>query len=267
MSGQDEDALFDELVRRIDGVPEMSVDQGRRVWDHIRRTRPRLLLDIGTCYGASAAYMAGACQANGVGRVVTVDSGLFDHRSGARTWSEELFERCDVTERIEMVRIPHSSYAWWLADRVRRRTGPSGACTPEFDFIYLDGAKLLTLDATAVVFSERLLREDGWLLMDDLGWSFDNHDEVAPVLWYSEDVQFPMSPQERSTPHLREVYDLVVKQHPSFTQFVDDGWWGWAQKAPDRERSLVVQGARRSRRAAALGVLRHPREAWRRRHG
>ena len=121
---------FDALVERIDSTPWMTPEQGRRIWSHFERHGPRDVLDIGTCYGTSAAYMAGALKALGGGRVVTVDSAQFDGGDvDVRSWCGELWERCGVDDMIEMVRIPHSNYAWWLAEQGLQRndrTAPAG---------------------------------------------------------------------------------------------------------------------------------------------
>ena len=47
-----------------------------------------------------------------------------------------------------------------------------GNGAPRFDLVYLDGAKNWTIDGLAVVLAERLLRPGGWLLMDDLHWTY-----------------------------------------------------------------------------------------------
>ena len=221
---------FDELVGLIDGVPWMSRDQGWRVWEHFRTNRPVDVLDIGTCYGTSAAYMAGALRENGSGgRVVTVDSALFDDQADVKIWCQALWEKCGLTDMIEPVRITHSNYAWWLAEQVRRQTGPDCVCEPLFDFVYLDGAKWLPLDGVSVVLIATLLRPGGWLLMDDLDWRYANAGDGLPVVTQGENA-YPLSQKEIDTPHLRVVFDNVVRNHPSFTEFVDQGVWGWAKK-------------------------------------
>ena len=59
-----------------------------------------------------------------------------------------------------------------------------------------------------------------------------------------------MSESERTEPHLLAVFELIVKQHPSFTRFIrEDAWYGWAQKQPGRPRSYeVAPAAARSER-------------------
>lgn len=231
MSGAREEPAFTRVVELIAETPWMTRLQGRRVWDHIRANRPELLLDVGTCYGTSAAYMAAACKANGVGRVVTVDSGQFDDQVEIVKWCQDLWNRCEVASLIEPIRIPHSNYAWWLMEQVAKQA-TRGMCNPMYDFVYLDGAKWLTLDSAAVIFIEQLLRPGGWLLMDDLDWSYTQHPEQVPVVSYPEtQTTYSFSEAEMTVPHLRAVFDLVVRHHTAFTEFrEDDGQWGWAHK-------------------------------------
>jgi hypothetical protein len=44
---------------------------------------------------------------------------------------------------------------------------------------------------------------------------------------------------------MRAVFDLIVRQHPAFTQFkVQDGNWGWAAKIPGAPRTYEVTASR-----------------------
>jgi predicted O-methyltransferase YrrM len=234
---------FDRLVADIADTPIMSVGQGRRIWEHFLRWQPADVLDIGTCYGASAAYMAGALRRLGRGRVVTVDSNQFDARSPAKEWVAAVLERCGLTDWVETVRIPDSSYAWWLLEEVRRRTLPDGTCDPGFDFIYIDGAKSLTIDATSVVLAELLLRPGGWLLLDDLNWVYEDRPEFQPTVVMGNGDKYEMSEAERRTPHVAAIFDHIIRNHPSFGNLVidEDEQWGWAQKGVTGGRLMTVK--------------------------
>jgi hypothetical protein len=55
------------------------------------------------------------------------------------------------------------------------------------------------------------------------------------------------------------VFELIVKQHPSFTRFVrEDEWYGWAQKQPGGERRYELASSR-PLGAVLLGELRRRR--------
>src|SRR5205085_7301051 len=51
---------FDAVVRAVAGVPFMTPEQGRIVYDHVVRTGARDVLELGTAHGVGAAYLAAA---------------------------------------------------------------------------------------------------------------------------------------------------------------------------------------------------------------
>jgi predicted O-methyltransferase YrrM len=240
--------MFDDVARAIAGVPFMSPAQGRLVYDHVQRTGARDVLELGTAHGVGAAYMAAAGA-----HVTTVDF------AGARydPSPEEIVARAGVQDRVTIVR-EFSTYTWWLKEQIAARSDAHGNVAPAYDFVYLDGAKNWTIDGLAVVLVEKLLRPGGWLLMDDLEWTYDQD----PTREATDGVaNRDLSAPERSEPHLRAVFDLIVAQHPSFTELRrQDEWWGWARKNPGAPRTYTVET---SRSLSAL-VTGHARKAVRR---
>lgn len=251
---------FEDVAARIAGIPYMSPDLGRRVYDHVRASKAEQALELGTAHGVSAAYIAAALEANGHGHLTTVDHGAaaFDPPP------EEVLSRAGLGHRVTFVRA-HSSYNWFLKEQVEQRSDEHGNCAPLYDFAYLDGCKNFSVDGLAVVLIEKLLRPSGWLLMDDLEWTYALNPWIAPDLSASGNAcPFgPLSESERTEPHLSAVFDLIVKQHPGFTRFIrEDEWFGWAQKgegqrqyalATSRPLSALVAGEfRRRRRRRAL---------------
>ncbi len=152
---------------------------------------------------------------------------------------EETARRAGV--QVNVVR-EFSTYNWWLKEQIAARSDAHGNVEPAYDFVYLDGAKNWTIDGLAVVLVEKLLRPGGWLLMDDLQWTYaqDPGREATDGI-----VHRDLSEAERAEPHLRAVFDLIVAQHPSFTELRrQDEWWGWARKAPDQPRRYTVETSR-----------------------
>ena len=244
---------FEEVARAVAGIPFMSPELGRRVYDHIRRTTPERALELGSAHGVSAAYIAAAMEANGHGALTTVDhaGAAFDPAPA------EVLARAGLDHRVTIVR-EHSSYNWWLADQVRAVSDASGNPDPVYDFCYLDGAKNINIDGLAVVLVEKLLRPGGWLLMDDLEWTYRDNRWIVP----SGDGHplGPLSESELTEPHLSRVFELIVAQHPSFTELIrEDAWYGWARKQPGAPRRLELTTSR------PLGTLVADRlRRWRR---
>ncbi len=243
---------FDAVARAVAGVPFMSPAQGRTVFDHVSATRPLQALELGTAHGVGAAYIAAALPPGG--RLVTVD------HAGAEYDPEpaEVLSRAGVADRVDVVR-EHSSYTWWLKTELARGE-------PRFDFAYLDGAKNWTVDGLAVLLLERVLRPGGWLLMDDLHWTYD--DDPGREVTDGVTVR-ALSPAERSEPHVRAVFDLLIAGNPAWTDLrVQDDWWGWARRrradeaaGPQRVR---VETTRSVGALAATGLRRAARVARRR---
>jgi predicted O-methyltransferase YrrM len=242
---------LEAVTAAVRGIPFMTPEHGRRVYDHVRATRPRQVLELGTAHGVSAAYLAAALAANGDGgRVTTVDHGAaaFDPPP------EEVLGRAGLADRVTIVRA-HSSYTWFLKEQVQARSDAAGNCEPLYDLCYLDGSKNLNVDGLAVVLVERLLRTGGWLLMDDLEWTYRRNPWIEPV--GDGRPLGPLSDAERDEPHLRAVFELLVKGHPSFTRLaVEDEWYGWAQKAPGAPRRLELRSSKPLRVVVATGLRR-----------
>jgi predicted O-methyltransferase YrrM len=248
---------FEDVAGRVAGIPFMTPELGRRVYDHIRDTEPEEVLELGTAHGVSAAYMAAALEANGRGRLITVDHGAAAYDPSP----EAVLEQAGVSHRVEIVR-EHSSYNWYLKQQIEAASDEAGNTTPRFDFCYLDGAKNFNVDGLAVILIEKLLRPGGWLLMDDLEWTYVDNPWILP----SGDGHplGPLSESERTEPPLSAVFELIVKQHPSFSVFRrEDQWYGWAQKQPGADRRYELTTSR-PLSAVVMGELRRRRRRLRR---
>lgn len=227
----------------------MTPEQGAIVYRHIRETRPTQVLELGTAHGASAAYIAAALEENGTGHLTTVD------QSGTDYAPADLLGSIGLARWVSIVVREDSSYDWFLKGQIEDRSDAAGNCEPFYDFCYLDGAHHWTIDGLAVFLVEKLLKPGGWLLLDDLEWSYAASPSGA-------NPPFRMSTEERVQPHMRAVFDLLVRQHPNFTQFrVQDGNWGWAQKAPDEPRRYDVTASRTLAGLAMTGAWRLARAA------
>lgn len=240
---------FDRIQQAVEGVPVMTAAQGRLIYDHVMETRAEHVLELGTASGVSAAYMAAALDELGRGSVTTLDKQQFlPHPLPEQAAFAKVPE---LLGYVSFERPADSSYVWWLLRKIQERSDAAGNCEPLYDFCYLDGAHDFTIDGLAALLTEKLLRPEAWLLLDDLNWS------------YAADVVPPdpgrFSDDEVQAPHVRLIFDVLLKQHPSFTAFrIQDGSWGWAQKAPGQPRRYSLET---SQPIQALAVDRLKR-AW-----
>jgi len=202
--------------------------------------------------------MAAALEANGSGHLTSVDSTRWQWLDPT---PREVLEKAGLSSWVTLDRR-FSTYTWFLKAEIEERLDEAGSPQPEYDFIFLDGSKNWSVDGLAVVLAERLLRPGGWLLLDDLGWSYEKHCE-APRHYEIEIAK--LSDEERIQPHLRAVFDLLMRTNPAFDQLVvQDNWWGWARKSPHvsrRTRGGVLSG-RSGARGARARLRQVSRRVW-----
>lgn len=87
---------------------------------------------------------------------------------------------------------------------------------------------------------DKLLNPEGWLLFDDLQWSYAGKlDEGKKA---SDGISiYEMGPDEIQQPHIELIFQLLVMQHPDYANFlIKDNWWAWAQKTRQGTRDLAV---------------------------
>jgi predicted O-methyltransferase YrrM len=247
---------FEDAARLVDEIPEPHIpaNRGRVLYDHIRKYRPENLLELGTARGGSAIFMAAALDANGAGRLTSVDSTRWRWRDPTPV---EVIGSSGLSDWIVLDKR-FSTYTWYLKTEIEKCLDKAGAVQPKYDLIFLDGSKNWSTDGLAVVLMEKLLRPGGWLLLDDLGWNYEQH--AGNGAHYEIDVA-KLSDEERCEPHLRSIFDLLIRTNPAFDKFViQDNWWGWARKSEDAAR-LVKGGALSGSRAVrASGSRRRLRD-------
>jgi predicted O-methyltransferase YrrM len=238
---------FDSVAASLEGIPFTTREQGRVLYDHVRATGARDVLELGTGHGVSACYIAAALHENGAGHVTTVDS---CHTSFADPTVEELVARVGLTDFITVDRR-FSTYTWFLKAELERQAA--------YDFCFIDGQKNWTTDGLAVLLVARLLREDGWLLLDDLDWRYADKVGQEASDWVSLAA---LTQEERETPHVRAIFELIVMRDPSFGEFrIQDDWWAWAKKTAAPQRTLRIEVTRswRSYVVAAARLLSRDR--------
>ena len=174
--------------------------------------------------------MAATLARAGKGRIVTVDLLSAKHN---KPNVEELLTKVGERSRVEVFYEP-TSYTWRLMRLLQQDP------TPRFDLCYLDGAHDWFVDGFAFFLVDRLLRPNGWIILDDMNWTY----ATSPALRHTERVS-SMPQDERTTPQVRLVYDLLIKTHPGYHNFRDEGEWAFAQKLPvsesQGERTIVKE--------------------------
>jgi predicted O-methyltransferase YrrM len=199
---------------------------GRELYDFIRKHQLTRCLELGFEHGVGTIWLAGAVQSLGGGKVIAVD---LKNKPPPNPRAADLVERAGLSSFVELYDDP-ISYTWHL------KRNFSAYVQRPFDFVFIDGAHTWDTDGFAFFLVERILRPGGWILFDDLDWSYD----TSRKLRHSEQVK-SMSEEMRTTRQVRDIWELLVLQHPSFGNFSERGNWGWAQKLiSDEPRHLEV---------------------------
>ncbi len=200
-------------------VPYMTLKQATFVDNLIKEYNLRNLLELGWMYGTSSCYMASTLKEVGGGHLTTIDL----HTAKTRTPNlEELLKKLDLEEYVTYY-YEDTSYTWRLMKFLEENDKPI------FDFCYIDGAHDWFVDGFAFLLVDKLLKPGGWVIFDDLYWTF----EKSKGLRNNPRVK-KMPIEEKTTPQINKVFELLVKRHPDYHNFdIVHDWWGIAQKKPD----------------------------------
>jgi predicted O-methyltransferase YrrM len=216
-----------EIGRVLNGIPSMNPRQGAEITQFMQGKKLSRCLELGFAHGVGTAYLAHAVAELKNGKVVTVDLEAARQRDP------------DIHTVLKMVGVPQglvdiyfepTSYTWRMMRFLEQGLGNS------FDFIYLDGAHTWAVDGLAFYLGSLLLKPGGWILFDDLKWTLAGS-SIAEEPWVKN---LPLD--ERETPQVRKIWDLLVKNHPEFDELIEKGNWGYARKSTGvTSRSVIVK--------------------------
>lgn len=245
-----------EVSALLAGVPYITTDNARRLYEFVVETRPHECLELGFAHGASSCYIAAAFDELGAGHLTTVD--LVSSRTMSPT-IEELLQKTGLARYVTPVRET-TSYTWFLKKEIERDP------TPRYDFCFIDGAKNWTVDSAAFFLVDRLLRTGGWVLFDDYSWTYADQERRTGKTVSDGIVHRDLARDELEQPHVKLIFDLLVMSHPDYSEFrIEDDVWAWAHKIKSSQRSLkiatnaslpamLVRGIRKMRDAAVARV-------------
>jgi predicted O-methyltransferase YrrM len=256
---------FEQAHQFLTGIPYIRPRAARRLYQFVLDAGVADILELGFAHGTSTCYMAAALDERGAGSIVTID------RPQARDLEpslETLLERMGLWRFVRPI-YADVSYTWELMKIIQSST-VAGICHPQFDFGFIDGAHTWETDGLAFFLADKLLRTGGWLLFDDLVWRMSDDPRM---LAHSSVRALPR--EVRDTPQVARIFELLVCQHPSYSQVkVEEAWsrtWGWARKTgslPAASPSTEVHGRLRRlqlRRDALLVGWKSARSIFRRR--
>lgn len=148
----------------------------------------------------------------------------------------------------------YASYSWKLAlwFRELRQAGKSGRV---FDFVYLDGAHDFFHDAAATAVLKRMIKPGGYLVFDDMYWTFAASPTMNPKKRPETAVDY--TPEQLSIPHVELVVDVLMRPDRGFEQVFLDPDNPRPMRAVFRKKTKAERSAKSSAR----------RPVWRRAAG
>ena len=217
---------FEEVHRRVGGVPYISVRNAKTLYDMILENQVSDILELGIAHGTATCYMAAALQEMGRGQIEAID--LEEARDKFKPDADEQLRKCGLSSYVSISRMK-TGYNWFLHDEIERQT-KDGVCQPKYDLCIIDGPKNWTIDGCAFFLVDKLLKASSWLIFDDYLWTYAAVDTAVAA---TDGVTHrTLSEDELRTPQIREVFELLVKQHPQYSDFKvnADGNWAMARK-------------------------------------
>lgn len=246
---------FPTIQKHLENIPYILPELARDLYDFILENKPAHCLELGFGHGVSSCYIAAALDELGTGRLTTVD--LLSAREWQDPAIETLLDKTGLGSYVTVCR-EQTGYTWFLQKMIYENSSDN-RCTPIYDFCFLDGAKNWTIDSSAFFLVDKLLKDDGWLLLDDLQWTYQS--KLDEGKQKSDGVSLTtMGKDELLRPHLELIYQLLVMQHPSYSNFlVRDYWWAWAQKSPTGSKKVKMETSERCLQLVANWEKKHNR--------
>lgn len=244
---------FETIQQELKGIPYILPELAQELYSFIVEQKPSQCLELGFAHGVSSCYIAAALDEIGTGHLTTVD--LLPAKAWQDPSIEELLKRTGLHSWVSVYR-EHTGYNWFLQKQIYQNS-VNNHCSPIYDFCFIDGAKNWTIDGAAFFLVDKLLKENGWILFDDLQWTYQSKlDEGKST---SDGVTLDsMAIDELQRPHLELIYQLLVMQHPAYSNFfIRDFWWAWAQKSALGNREVMMEVSERCKKLVARWEEKH----------
>ena len=250
---------FAEIHSRVGNIPFISKKNARFLYDLIVGEKVSDVLELGIAHGVATCIIAAALHELGRGKVTAVDLLGADFKPTA----EELLARCGLSHYAEVARMK-TGYNWFLHNKIAEQS-TNGVCQPLYQLCIIDGPKNWTIDGAAFFMADKLLLYGGVMIFDDYNWTYAEASKVREVT--DGITHRALSAEEAQTPHIREVFDLLVRQHPGYGEFsiIDEGNWVTARKRAAAIKSITYRTNHTIAELAMLAIKRPIKFAKRRR--
>ncbi|QQS55644.1 MAG: class I SAM-dependent methyltransferase [Candidatus Competibacteraceae bacterium] len=227
---------FEQIHSIVGGVPFITEPNARFIYNLIVKEKLTNILELGIAHGTATCYMAAALQNLGKGLITAVD--LIEAKNAYNPSIEVQLARTGLSTFVEILRMK-SGYTWFLHDEIVRNS-QDGRCKEIYDLCIVDGPKNWTIDGAAFFLVDKLLKPNGWIIFDDYLWTYAaanyQRDATDGITHRS------LSKDEQEIPHIREIFELLVKQHPNYGNLIllEGNNWVLAQKNMASEKTYTI---------------------------
>lgn len=227
---------FEEIHSLVGGVPFIEEGNARYLYELILREKLTNILELGIAHGTATCCMGAALDEIGEGLITAVD--LIEVKDHFKPSAEDQLEKAGLDKYAKVVRM-QTGYTWFLHDEIVRNTR-DGVCTEKYDLCIIDGPKNWTIDGAAFFFVDKLLKKNGWIIFDDYNWTYGDANKRRDIT--DGITHRNLSVEEQEIPQIREVFELLVKQHPHYGKLIllADREWAIAQKTMDSDKTYSI---------------------------
>jgi predicted O-methyltransferase YrrM len=226
---------FSVVHDAVCSVPFISEANAKIIYEMILNHRPLNVLELGIAHGTATCYMAAALDEIGQGQITAVDLSDAKYSPSAESQLSSL----GLDKYVHIARM-QTGYTWFLHDEIRRQT-VGGHCQSKYDLCIIDGPKNWTIDGCAFFLVDKLLKPEGWIIFDDYDWTYAAADcgrSSTDGINHRE-----LSEEERNTPQIHEVFELLVMQHPNYSNAIVHAHkdWAMAQKIAAIDKTYTIR--------------------------
>jgi len=211
---------FEEINWKIKNLFGISGAYTKKIYDFIIKEELLNILEIGFAHGKSTCYMAAALDEFGKGSITTLDLEIVKAMKPNLT---ELSKEVGLDKYIKPI-YSNISGNWELRKIIMRQT-KDDRCEPIYDMCFIDAFHSWEMAGFDFMLSDKLLQPGGWMLFDDLNWTF----ESSPS-WSKSGKNKNLPEDYKATRQVHDVFTYLVRQNENYHNFSIDGTLGMAQK-------------------------------------
>lgn len=203
-----------DIETYLKGIPFMRIEQAKILEEIITTNKYSNVLELGFNHGVSTCYIANILsRISPDGKITTIDREQIKIK---KPNIEELLAGLKLAQFVNVYYEP-KTYLWRLGKFLEENLHET------FDLCYIDGAHSWETDGFAFFLVDKLLKPGGTIIFDDLNWSYANSRSY-------KNKKLDISEEERTTPQIKMVFDLLVKTNSNYEDFEIINDWAIAKK-------------------------------------